>query len=234
MKIDFTPYFKQYEEVLTLAGQIFEKVRNEYPELVKCKLNCSDCCYALFDLTLIEAIYINHKFRETYSGEEQERLLEKANKIDRATYKLKRQAYKDLQNGVDEQEILDRMAAEKMPCPLLNDEDLCDLYRFRPVTCRLYGIPLAIGGAGRTCGLSGFEKGGHYPTVNLEIIQNKLYAISRQLVQDIESRYNGLADMLVPLSMALLTDYNEEYLGIGTADTKGDPKPEPPEGAQRG
>ena len=105
MDIDFKPYFEQYEEVVALAEQIFAKVRNDYPKLVKCKLNCSDCCFALFDLTLIEAIYINHKFRETCTGEEQERLIEKANKIDRATFKLKRNASKDLKGGVDEQEI---------------------------------------------------------------------------------------------------------------------------------
>ena len=234
MEIDFRPYFKQYEEVVALSEQLFAKVRHDYPELVKCKLNCSDCCYALFDLTLIEAIYINYKFRETYSGEEQERLIEKANKIDRATYKLKRKAYKDLQDGEDEQDILNRMAEEKMACPLLNEEDLCDLYQFRPVTCRLYGIPLAIGGTGRTCGLSGFEKGGQYPTVKLEIIQDKLYAISRQLVQDIKSKHVGLADMLVPFSMALLTDYNAEYLGIDKPGEEDGAESESPEGAHRG
>ena len=123
------------------------------------------------------------------------------------------------------------MAQEKMRCPLLNDEDLCDLYRFRPVTCRLYGIPLAIGGKGRTCGLSGFEKGAKYPTVNLEIIQNKLYVISRQFAQDIKSRFAGLGDLLVPLSMALLTDYDDEYLGIGATDGQEESKPDSPEGA---
>ena len=59
MDFDFTPYFKRYESLLELADQAFQRVSKEYPESVKCRSGCSDCCHALFDLTLIEALYIN-------------------------------------------------------------------------------------------------------------------------------------------------------------------------------
>ena len=29
MDIDFTPFFKQYEEVLAMADKVFERVKNE-------------------------------------------------------------------------------------------------------------------------------------------------------------------------------------------------------------
>ena len=45
--------------------------------------------------------------------------------------------------------------------------------------------------------------------------QEKLFEISKNLVKEIKSRYVNMGDMLVPLSMALLTEYNEEYLGVG-------------------
>jgi Fe-S-cluster containining protein len=106
------------------------------------------------------------------------------------------------------------MAAQRIRCPLLDNDDKCELYRSRPITCRLYGIPTVIGGQAHTCGLSGFEEGKPYPTVKLDAIQNKLYQISFELAQEIKSRYPKLAEVLVPLSMALLTDYNDEYLGI--------------------
>jgi len=115
------------------------------------------------------------------------------------------------------------MAEERVRCPLLNDDDMCDLYEYRPITCRLYGIPISIGGASHTCGLSAFAEGKQYPTVNLEKIQNKLYEISVELVKEIKSRHVKLADVIVPLSMALLTIYDEEYLGIGDIN-KGDTK----------
>jgi len=54
-----------------------------------------------------------------------------------------------------------------------------------------------------------------YPTVKLEKIHNKLYEISVELVREIKSKHIKLADVIVPLSMALLTIYDDEYLGIG-------------------
>jgi Fe-S-cluster containining protein len=141
--------------------------------------------------------------------------LEKANEADRRVHKLKRQAYKDLQAGKSEKEILANLARERIRCPLLNQMDLCDLYDNRPLTCRFYGIPTAIGGEGHTCGKSGFEKGEQYPTVNLDAVYNQLQQISAELIRDLKSRYLKLSDMLVPLSMALLTIYDDDYLGVG-------------------
>jgi Fe-S-cluster containining protein len=216
--MNLEPYFKKYEVLLKTADELFNKVQKEYPEEVKCKQGCADCCYALFDLTLIEALYIKHHFDKCFDGMEREKRLEIANKIDRALYKLKRKAYKDLEAGREEAEILRDLAEKKVKCPFLNDEETCDLYAHRPITCRIYGIPTSIAGEGHTCGLSGFLKGTAYPTVKLDLIQNKLFELSAELVADIKSKYSRMGEMLVPLSMALLTDYDEVYLGVKDAE----------------
>jgi hypothetical protein len=91
---------------------------------------------------------------------------------------------------------------------------MCDFYEYRPITCRLYGIPTSIGGIGHTCGKSGFVEGQQYPTVNLDIIQKKLYEISAEFVSRIKTKYVKMAEMIVPLSMAILTEYDENHLGI--------------------
>ncbi len=214
MDFDFTPYFEKYEELVAAAEDAFNRVKNEYPDCVKCGVGCADCCHALFDLTLIEALYINHKFKATYQGEKQESLLERASRSDRKVYKIKKKAHNLLKEGCPDEEILERIAAETVRCALLNDKDLCDLYEFRPITCRLYGVPTAIGGKGHTCGLSGFSQGEAYPTANLDRIQSALMTLSNALVGDLKSRYSTLGEILVPLSMALLTNYNDEYLGL--------------------
>ena len=215
MDFDFAPYFKKYEALVSKGDEAFERVRQAYAECVKCEEKCADCCHALFDLTLIEALYINHKFNEKIKQSQKADLLERANRADRRVHKIKRQAYRDLQAGKSEDEILAGLARERVRCPLLNEADLCDLYDDRPLTCRFYGIPTAIGGQGHTCGKSGFTKGEQYPTVNLDSINNQLQQISAELIRDLKSRYLKLSDMLVPLSMALLTLYDEGYLGIG-------------------
>ena len=82
MAIDLTVFFKKYEELLTMANDVFDRMQKEYPDCVKCKIKCADCCYALFDLSLIEALYINHHFNEKIKGQDREKLIEKSNRID--------------------------------------------------------------------------------------------------------------------------------------------------------
>ncbi len=214
MKIDFTAYFEKYEALSAKADELFAKVQEEFPECVTCEIKCADCCHALFDLTLIEAIYINNQFNKTFKGKEKEKLIEKSNRADRKTYMIKRKAYKDKEAGKNEVDILMEIAAERVRCPLLNDDNMCDLYEYRPITCRLYGMPTSTGGISHTCGKSAFVEGRPYPTANLDIIQKKLYEISAEFVGRIKTRHAKMADMLVPLSMAIITEYNENYLGL--------------------
>jgi len=215
MTIDFTPFFKKYEALLAMADEVFDRMKKEYPDCVKCKIQCADCCNALFDLSLIEALYINQHFNDKFTGKDREALIEKSNRIDRKIYKIKKKAYKDAESGKTEYEVLIELAKERVRCPLLNDQEECDLYANRPITCRFYGLPTAIGGTGHTCGLSGFVKGNKYPTVNLDMIQRKLFEISSELTREIKSKHVKMAEILVPLSMAILTDYDDAYLGIG-------------------
>jgi Fe-S-cluster containining protein len=220
--MEFSTFFEKYNKIVAAADKVFEQIKNEYPDCVTCKIECSDCCNALFDISLVEALYISRKFREKFNGSGLDKLLEKANKADRKIYKLKKDAYRDFKDGKDETAIFGKMAEERVRCPVLNESDQCDIYEFRPITCRLYGIPTAIGGKGHTCGLSEFAKGKSYPTANLDAIHQTLFNISTELVTHIGSKYSRLSEIVVPISMALLTIYDEEYLGIDGGENKGD------------
>lgn len=212
---DFQPYFASYEKLVEKTETVFSKVQQDYGPCVTCHVGCSDCCHALFDLSFVEALYLRHRFEAHITGRQRQTLLDAADLADRRIYRIKRKAYRDAQAGKKEDEILTAVAGERVRCPLLTDQDQCGLYAFRPITCRLYGIPTSIAGASHTCGRSGFEKGAAYPTVNLDVIQRQLYRISMELVSALQTRYVRMAEMLVPVSMALLTDYSAEYLGIG-------------------
>ena len=214
MSVDLTSYFEKYEALVAQADGAFDRVKKAHADCVKCEEKCADCCFALFDLTLIEALYIHHKFNEKYQGSEKAELLEKSNRADRRIYKIKREAYNELQAGKNEGEILAAMALERVRCPLLNEKELCDLYDYRPITCRFYGVPTAIGGAGHTCGKSGFKQGEKYPTVNLDAVHSRLQQISAELLRDVQSKNIKLADLLVPLSSAVILDFDDVFLGI--------------------
>jgi Fe-S-cluster containining protein len=228
MVFDFTPYFEKYEKLVAASDAAFERVKQAHAECVRCKEGCADCCHAVFDLTLIEALYINHRFKQQFKGILKTELEEKANRTDRLMAKIKRRAQDDLLAGRPEAEILTDLARERVRCPLLSTRNLCDLYDYRPLTCRFYGVPTAIGGGGHTCGLSGFKEGETYPTVNLDTIHARLQELSAELIRDLKSRYIKLADILVPLSTALITEYDEIYFGL-----KEDPPDEPSPKRQR-
>ncbi len=214
--MNFDPYFEQYLALVKQIDAVFERVKNEYPDCVRCKERCADCCHALFDVTLIEALYINAQVNKNFEGALLEALLERANRADRAIHRLKRNAVKELEKGRAEPEILEEMALERVRCPALNEDDRCAIYEYRPITCRVYGIPTEIGGRAHTCGISGFEKGQTYPTLKLDAVYQRLYGISAELARSLGSRYAKLAEMLVPLSGAILTEYTPEYLGVRT------------------
>jgi hypothetical protein len=97
MDFDLSPYFRQYEALSLAADQVFAKVKADHPDCVKCDRECADCCHALFDLTLIEAMYLNDRFKARFKDEARQAALEEANRADRKIHKLKRDAFPGLE-----------------------------------------------------------------------------------------------------------------------------------------
>jgi len=228
MRADIIPFYEQYEQLVSHVDTVFDQMKNRYPDCITCHVGCSDCCYALFDLTLIEAMYIKDKFLSLLDDNKRRTILEKADLADRKIHVIKRKAFKASQEGRNEKDIMLDIAREKIPCPLLNEDNQCALYDHRPVTCRIYGLPTAIGGESHTCGKTAFKEGETYPTVKMDQIHDRLYDISSHWVSTLKTRFDKLSEILVPLSMALMNDYDDVYLGLK------DPEPEPSEKQTKG
>lgn len=215
---DFSDIFAQYEAMCAEVDAVFEKVKSLCPEGVRCEVACADCCHAPFDVSLVEAMYINKRFNELYpKGDGRYALTEAANRSDREHYRLKHKAWKAHKAGVPDEKIVADFAKERIRCALLGEDDRCGMYDVRPVTCRLYGTPLNIGGQMRVCGKSGFAPGGKYPAVNIGKLQERLLDLSRQIAERVEAKHDYLAEMLVPVSMAMLARYDEEFFGLKEA-----------------
>jgi len=219
--MDMSPYFARLEQLMHSVDRIFQKMKKDYPAEVQCDQGCTDCCYALFDLSLVEALYINKKF-SSLDQHTRNTILIQADKADRKTHKIKKQLIKAHRAGSSEAEVLRMAAGEQVQCPLLVQEK-CVLYASRPMTCRLYGLPMKVGEASVTCSLSRFQPGVEYPTVDMQKLQDQMLHLSRDLALGIGSRYADLHKMLVPVSMALLTEYDHEYLQIKIREEHPDP-----------
>jgi len=82
---------------------------------------------------------------------------------------------------------------------------LCILHR---------GFPTSTAGVSHICGRTNFKQGQPYPTLNMDKIYTQLQLISAQLVKDIKSDKIKMHEMLIPVSMAIITDFDEDYLGV--------------------
>ncbi len=219
---ELDPVFEAYEKLVAETDAVFSKVAAMYPACVTCRSGCSDCCHATFDLSLVEAMYLNLKFQEAFDfGPQRSAILERAADTDRKLTRLKRDYFRELRDAGGSEEAMNAIFEEasrvRMRCPLLNEEEQCVLYQYRPITCRLYGIPSVIGGKTHVCGKTNFSTGQGYPTVQLEKIQDRLDQLSQGIRDAVSSRFKELHTVYVPVSMALLTNYDDAYLGIGPA-----------------
>lgn len=212
LEVDLDIYFKKYQDYCQRIDQVFQKMEKDFPAEVNCGNKCTDCCYALFDLSLIEALYLNSKFSALDDNVKNSILIE-ADKADRKIHKIKKNLFKEHQQGADEKDVLSQASRQRVRCPLLMDNQ-CVLYEHRPITCRLYGIPMDMGHMTASCSLSGFEQGVAYPTVHMGKVHDMLHAMSEEVAVALNSKYSQLQDMLVPVSMCLLTDYTREFLGV--------------------
>lgn len=215
---DLSHIFTRYEQLRNRVDALFARIAREYGDCLVCGQGCSDCCHALFDLSLVEAIYINRSFRHEFAhGPARSAILERAATVDRKLTRMKRSLFLEEKAGQAVDEIMDRASSMRIACPLL-ENNICQMYDYRPITCRLYGIPASIGGKSHVCGFSNFRRGVSYPTVNIDVIQQQLSVLSQEITVTLQSRFTELHNVYVPLSMALLTEYNETYLGMGPAD----------------
>jgi len=193
--------FQEYEKLVAKADQAFGDIQKGYDSCIKCDIQCSDCCHSVFGLFLIESVYLNYqmsKLDEKY-GREAALRGDKADK-DLQEIEKKLQTYDH-----NPQVKALAMARERVRCPLLNDDQKCMLYSYRPITCRVYGVPTIINGNVHACWKAGFEKGQAYPAFDLDGMYRELYKLSEKLLEIAGQKDMERASLLVSVSKSIKT-----------------------------
>ena len=133
----------RYGELLGEVDDWFRRCLEQHPGLIACRNGCSECCRGLFDITLLDALYLKRGFDrlpeplKTELAREASRRLEQLSEVNPAFVEPW------LLNGIPEDEWDALMPEEdETPCLLLSDTGGCLVYDCRPMTCRLNGIPL--------------------------------------------------------------------------------------------
>ena len=192
--------FQTYELLVDKAEAAFQEMQKEHGSCIKCEAHCSDCCHAVFGLFLIEAGNLKEHFDKLTDEEKKAALV----RCEQAEKSLER-----LQNMLREHEGDPQMQAyimsrERIPCPLLNEDQECALYLHRPITCRVYGIPTKVQGKARVCWKSEFKKDERYPVFDLDGVYRELYFLSTELLKA-AGEDTGKASLLISVSKAITT-----------------------------
>lgn len=208
--MDFSYLFEPYDSIVSRTDEAFQQVKEEFPECVQCEPHCADCCHAVFGLFLIEAAFLKRDF-DQLSEEERTEALKRTGDADRALEKLEGtlRSFKD-----DPQMISYSLARARIRCPLLNDQNECILYPYRPITCRVYGVPTRVRGVPRVCGKAGFKKGETYPLFDLDEVHRELHRLSRELLDRAGGKDLERASLLLSVSKVIKTPVEELMVGI--------------------
>ncbi|MCF8011465.1 MAG: YkgJ family cysteine cluster protein [Clostridiales bacterium] len=197
--------FEQYKGLVVEADNKFDEVCKDNSALVKCGPGCADCCYSVFGVFLIEAVFIKHHFDKLdrkYRREAYSRSLKYDKKLQDIEKKL--QVYNN--NLTLKADIMGR---KRIRCPLLNDQNLCILYPYRPVTCRVYGIPTVINGETHSCWKSAFKKDQSYEAYDMDSLYKKLYSMSKKLLEIKGQKNMEHASHLISISKVINTPVDE-------------------------
>lgn len=138
------PLLDEYGRLLQRVDQWFARCTACQPEgRILCGEGCSDCCCGLFDITLLDACYLKQGFDLLPEDTKKAVLALVQDRFAVIQAVWPDFDYPYILNYRPEEEWDDVMPDDDdTPCPLLDEAGGCRVYRYRPMTCRLHGIPL--------------------------------------------------------------------------------------------
>ena len=142
--VDLSTYFAEYEALVRKIDEDLEAVKNSYPQALSCGAERDDCCYRYIDLDLIEAIYLSNTMNRLLGSDFRKRAIHTAIEIGHMTKKMVARL-KQRDDGLEarKEALMETYAGAKMLCAL-NNKHRCSLYKYRPISCRLNGLPAGV------------------------------------------------------------------------------------------
>ncbi|PLX79068.1 MAG: zinc/iron-chelating domain-containing protein [Desulfuromonas sp.] len=131
----------RYRRLLKGVDTWFGECCSRYGEQITCHQGCSACCRGLFEISLLDARLLQEGFNLLPAGIRNTCLRKATSRRDELT---------DLWPGFVHPYILNRLPHadwqempedDQTPCPLLGPDGSCLVYAYRPMTCRLHGLP---------------------------------------------------------------------------------------------
>jgi len=182
------------------------------PGMLACRRGCSACCRGLFDITLLDALLLREGFAQLPSDTQKQVLARCRPRLLELQQRWPELANPYLLNILPDDSWTAMPEADQTPCPLLGDDHLCMVYAFRPMTCRLHGLPnIDLAGEDFSAELCTLHRGDPHtlPDAALRWHFRETFTREIRLLRELTLALCGTptceADTFIPL--ALLADY---------------------------
>ncbi len=166
-----------------------------------CRPGCTQCCHGVFAISQLDALRLR-------TGLEQIDPARAARVRERARESLTRLAGTfpgDRETGILDESEGPQAAFEEFgneePCPALDPATgLCDLYEWRPMTCRVFGPPVRVQGGFSVCELC-FQGASAEEVAACEMVPDP-DDLEEKLIEEVEATSGARGQTIVPFCLA--------------------------------
>jgi len=133
--------------LLLQADHWFARAKAAQLGALPCRRGCSRCCIGPFAITILDAAELQRGLAALDAPNRQaiqDRARAQTAAIEAAHPTLRHSPYLDTWEDRDLDALGEQFAS--LPCPALAADGSCSVYPFRPMTCRLMGIPTETAG----------------------------------------------------------------------------------------
>ena len=127
------------------AERWFDRSRAALLGEMPCRRGCSRCCTGLFPITILDAALLREGLEKSDASVRRDieaRATQQVAMIEQAYPTVAESPEVDTWREEDLDVVVGRFA--DLPCPALAPDGSCLLYAFRPVTCRMMGVPVEV------------------------------------------------------------------------------------------
>lgn len=134
---------EEYRLLLAAIDDWFSRCQAAFPEEIACGEGCSECCRGLFDITVLDAALLKSGFDGLPEDVKAAISVKAEGQVVTIRSLWPEFSHPFTINHRSEEEVEELLASDNdTPCLLLDDNGRCRLYEYRPMTCRLHGLPL--------------------------------------------------------------------------------------------
>lgn len=209
--VDLNSYFAAYERLLASAEAAFEACAAESERIRSCGSGTDACCHRVIYLQFIEAAYVHYHLNKTLHRDERLAAISRAVNAGQAAAQMLTDAGQGLANGppghwADPVE-------QGYTCPLSLDQQ-CIAYSYRPLVCRVYGMPVVVDNRVASRGRQESRQVCTDSIFNLDQANEVLQEISQSLFFELHSVFLADRSFLFPLTDVVSGKFIEDYFSF--------------------